>query len=157
MLTVMAWMVLKSSRQKYQGLIRDRQFISILYRAALRYSGGDDVVASLARKELKHLEEIVTKTSLFKNLDAYLENQLVFDQAFQDLTNKNSQRALEGFQKVLDQNPNHVQSYGNLGLAYAQLGQKALALECLDKALALDPGYEPARFNRLNVVQMQEG
>lgn len=59
--------------------------------------------------------------------------------------------------RVLEQNPNHVQSYGNLGLAYAQLGKKALALECLDKALALDPGYEPARFNRLNVVQMQEG
>jgi tetratricopeptide (TPR) repeat protein len=127
------------------------------YRAALRYSAGDDTVASLARKELKHLEQIVTHDSPFKNLDAYLENQLLFDQAFQELTNKNSKRAVEGFQKVLEQNPNHVQSHGNLGLAYAQLGQKALALECLNKALALDPGYEPAQFNRLNVERMQEG
>jgi tetratricopeptide (TPR) repeat protein len=61
------------------------------------------------------------------------------------------------FRTVIEQNPSHVQSYGNLALALANLGQKAAALQCLDKALELDPSYAPARGNRLIVEQMTEG
>jgi tetratricopeptide (TPR) repeat protein len=57
----------------------------------------------------------------------------------------------------LAQNPNHVQSHGNVALAYAGLGRKALALEHLDKALALDPAYEPAMQNRKIIEKMKEG
>lgn len=50
-----------------------------------------------------------------------------------------------------------MQTYGNLGLAYAGLGNRQKALECLDKAIELDPEYEPALVNRLVVESLAEG
>ena len=50
-----------------------------------------------------------------------------------------------------------MQSHGNVALAYAGLGKKAMALEHLDKALDLDPTYEPAMQNRKVVERMREG
>ncbi len=50
-----------------------------------------------------------------------------------------------------------MQSYGNMGLAYAILGNRRKALECLDKAIELDPEYEPAIVNRLAVASLKDG
>ena len=44
--------------------------------------------------------------------------------------------------------PNHVQTYGNLGLAYAGQGERDRAIACLDKAIELDADYQPAIDNR---------
>ena len=54
-------------------------------------------------------------------------------------------------------NPKHVQSYGNLALAYAGLGRRGDALACFDRALELDPDYEPAILNRRITAEMREG
>jgi tetratricopeptide (TPR) repeat protein len=51
----------------------------------------------------------------------------------------------------------HVQSYGNMGLAYAGLGNRQKALECLNKAIELDPEYEPAMINRIAVERLRDG
>jgi tetratricopeptide (TPR) repeat protein len=61
------------------------------------------------------------------------------------------------FNQVLAQNPDRVQSHGNVALAYAGLGQKTLALQHLDKALALNPTYEPAIQNRKIIEAIEEG
>ena len=126
------------------------------FRAAERYSG-DDEIAAMARKQLLKLEEILLKNTSFRSLDDYIENERVFDEAFQFLTDKQYARAVEGFSRVLNENPAHVQSYGNMALAYAGLGRKADAMKCFDKALELDPGYQPAMLNRLATDSMQEG
>jgi tetratricopeptide (TPR) repeat protein len=44
-----------------------------------------------------------------------------------------------------------------MGLCYAFLGRKREALAAFDRALDIDPSYEPAQTNRLNVLAMQEG
>jgi lipoprotein NlpI len=44
-----------------------------------------------------------------------------------------------------------------MGICYGKLGQKALALQALDMALELDPGYEPAIINRAVVESLKEG
>jgi len=54
-------------------------------------------------------------------------------------------------------NKRHPQSYGNLGLCYAQLGRKSEALEAFDKAIEIDPKYEPAIFNRAVIESLDEG
>lgn len=77
--------------------------------------------------------------------------------AFQHLSDREFEPAINLFQRVLAEDPNHVQSYGNMGLAYAGLGKKVLALACLDQALKLDPSYEPAQINRRVVAEMTEG
>ena len=90
-------------------------------------------------------------------MEAFIENQKLFDQAFENLKEQRFERAIELFQEVLKQCPDHVQSYGNMALAQAGLGHKAAALASLDKALALDPNYEPARNNRETIASMNEG
>jgi tetratricopeptide (TPR) repeat protein len=126
------------------------------YRAAIRCCQ-DDSIVKMAQEELQFLESILLKDSSFPTLDAYLANAQLFDQAFQCLVDRQFEQAVEKFQRVLAQNPAHVQSYGNMALAHAGLGRKSAAMACIDRALELDPHYGPALMNRRNVVRMREG
>ena len=44
-----------------------------------------------------------------------------------------------------------------MGICYAQLGRREEALANLNKALELDPNYEPALLNRKIVTSLKEG
>jgi len=127
------------------------------YRAAVRYSQGDDGIAGLARKELQFIEKTVLKSEPFPFLEAYLANARLFDEAFERLSRQDYESAVSLFNQVLAGHPKHVQSFGNLGPAHAGLGRRAVALECFEQALALDPHYEPARSNRRIIEKMREG
>jgi hypothetical protein len=127
------------------------------YRKAERYSQDEDGIAAMARKELEFLEKMLLKTTSFTSLDAYVANAQLFDDAFECLQEQQFEQAIKLFQRVLSENPGHVQSYGNMALAHAGLGQKSAALACLERALELDPGYQPARDNLRVIAQMQEG
>lgn len=126
-------------------------------RKAIRYSADNELVAEKARDQLQYLEKLLTNRSPFQTLDAYVENQKLFDLAFENLQAGRYEAAADMFNRVLAQNPDHVQSHGNVALAYAGLGRKALALEHLDKALALDPTYGPAIQNRKIIEVIKEG
>jgi tetratricopeptide (TPR) repeat protein len=125
------------------------------YRAAVRYAQDD--IGERARMELQWLEKTLLAATSFPSLDAYLANERLFDRAFECLNRRQFGQAAELFQRVLGENPRHVQSYGNLALAYAGLGRRADALACFDRALELDPGYEPAILNRRVTLNMREG
>jgi tetratricopeptide (TPR) repeat protein len=81
-------------------------------------------------------------------LDRYLENQRRYAQAFAHLKAGRFETAIQGFTDVLKVAPRNVQSYGNIGLAYAGLGDRDRAIAHLDKAIQLDPNYQPAIDNR---------
>ncbi len=127
------------------------------YRLAEHYSDDEDGIAELARKELRAVEEIVTRTSPFKSLDLYLANAELFAKAFQCLMDRHFEQAIDLFHRVLSENPDHVQSYGNMALAYAGLGKRSEAMACFERALELDPNYKPALDNRRATAQMREG
>ncbi len=90
-------------------------------------------------------------------LDDYLKSTDTFDEAFSIMQKRQWQQAIDGFQAVIALNPNSQQSYGNMGICYAQLGRRQEALATLDKALEIDPGYEPALLNRKIVASLREG
>jgi tetratricopeptide (TPR) repeat protein len=127
------------------------------FRNAIRYSSGDDGIAKLAQDRIAVIEKILLTSSPFATLADYVENEQLFDQAFENLRNQRYSAAVEMFGRALKQNPNHVQTHGNLALCHAGLGRKALALSSLDRALELDPTYEPARANRKAIEEMTEG
>jgi tetratricopeptide (TPR) repeat protein len=127
------------------------------FREAIRYSSGEDGLDKMAQEKIAELESILTRGSSFRTIDAFIENEKLFALAFEHLSNQHYTEAAELFGKVLKQNPRHVQSHGNLALCYASMGRKADALASLDRALQLDPGYEPARGNRKIIQQMIEG
>lgn len=90
-------------------------------------------------------------------LDQYFISQDKFDTAFSHMENGKWEKAIFGFKECLKGHEDHPQSYGNLGICYAQLGRKAKAIEALDKALEIDPKYEPAIVNKVMAERIQEG
>lgn len=125
------------------------------FRAAKKYAEDDDI-AYRASDQLSSIENIVRTKSL-PTLDAYIQNAQIFSQGFEALTDRRYEDAVTLLQMVLKKEPNCVQAFGNMALAYASLGKKFLAMECIDKALALDPLYEPAMVNRIAISKMTEG
>lgn len=125
------------------------------YEMAVAIDGPDGPIGRSARERLTELEAITAKSGL--SLSEHIRVGQVFDRAHAALKEGRFETAIGLFGQVLAANPRHVQSFGNLGLAYAALGKKAEALECLDRALGLDPDYELARVNRLIVERLEEG
>ena len=56
-----------------------------------------------------------------------MANAKLFDEAFVRLAHQDFEKAVQIFNRVLSENPTHVQSFGNLALAYAGLGKRAEA------------------------------
>jgi len=125
------------------------------FREVIRV-GGDKELVSEAKRRLDDLDKTVRELNGF-NLDTYLNNSQTFGEAFTALQNRQFALAIDLFRRVLSIDPKHVQSWGNLGLAYASIGERGNALECLDKALELDPKYEIAAVNRIGIENLKEG
>jgi tetratricopeptide (TPR) repeat protein len=117
--------------------------------------GEDGEYSAMARQQLDNLDKIARKSHGI-SLQDYIKNQQVFNRAFDALRRGDFQNAIHLFNHVLRIDESHVQSYGNMGLAYAGIGDKKRAIECFDKALALDPSYEPAAFNRLALEKAED-
>ena len=113
-------------------------------------------VGGMARHELDELDAITRKTSGV-SLEQYLDDKRVFDLGYEALRERRFHEAIGCFERVLASQTKHAQSYGNMAMAYAGLGDKAKALEYLDKALEIDPRYEPALLNGLTVRNMTDG
>ncbi len=115
--------------------------------------------SSTCRKAREMIEEMEVLIRKYRNmsLDEYILSDEVYNRAYSCLMEKKYEEAILLFQKSISICPEHVQSYGNIALAYSGLGQNKKAVECLDKALSLDPDYEPALINRRNLIQMEEG
>lgn len=125
------------------------------FREVIRV-GGDKELVSEAKHRLDDLEETVRKLNGL-SLDAFVNNNETYGEAFSALQNRQFALAIDLFRRVLSTDPKHVQSWGNLGLAYAGIGERDKALECLDKALELDPEYEIAAVNRIGIEKMKVG
>ncbi|MEW6663817.1 MAG: tetratricopeptide repeat protein [Thermodesulfobacteriota bacterium] len=125
------------------------------FREVVRLGEDPDIV-SKAKRMLDDLEGF-TRKEHGVSLDAFLKNGETFKKAFNALEERKYELAVELFCRIVAAVPKNVQSWGNLGLAYAGLGMKAKALECLDKALEIDPRYELAMLNRAVVEAMEEG
>jgi len=115
----------------------------------------DDMVQK-ANSFVVELEQQIMATNNI-TLEQYFQAQEKFETAFSNMEKKEWQKAIREFEECLLINKRHPQSYGNLGLCYAQLGRKSEALEAFDKAIEIDPKYEPAIFNRAVIESLDEG
>lgn len=128
---------------------------AMCFRKVLEIEENGSELGARAKEEIEWIEKMVQEHHQL-TLDKYLEADGIFEQAFACLKAKQHEEAIFLFQKVLAINPNNVQSYSNMALSQGALGNKSIALECIDKALAIDPAYEPAKKNRLIIEQLAE-
>ncbi|HBA72622.1 MAG TPA: hypothetical protein DER40_03740 [Geobacter sp.] len=126
------------------------------FKNVVAFGESEDSFVKSARDFLKSMgESIYRDTGL--SLDLYLQEMDRFDRAFLKMLNGEYEDAISGFLKVCESNKNHAQSYGNLGLCYSFLGKKQEALSAYDKALEIDPTYEPAITNRAIFLSLKDG
>ncbi len=115
----------------------------------------DDEVAQ-ARSFIATITAGIWKTERL-TLDAYLKSADLFNQAFEFMEQSEWQAALDGFHASAAINKRNSPCQGNIGLCHAYLGHKAQALAAFERALEIDPDYQPARSNREVVEKLEEG
>jgi len=69
------------------------------------------------------------------------------------LTNEEFTTAIELLRQAIRMNPQNVDSFVSLGLAYANLGQHDFALAACEMALQLEPGHSIALENRSHALR----
>jgi tetratricopeptide (TPR) repeat protein len=138
----------------YQSLSHLEDWITCL-RKVVELDGEAGLYGQVAKVRIDKFAASIRKSDGI-SLDQYFAVGKVYDEAFRNLTTRRFDDAVSAFSEVLKALPHHVQSYGNLGLAYAGLGQRDRAIACLDKAIELDADYQPAIDNRRILLAAQD-
>lgn len=107
-----------------------------------------------ARDFLSGMEENIRKVQGVE-LEAFLKCMDIFDKACDYMEEAKWEKAIASFKDCLNIVKNHYQSYGNLGLCYAKLGKREQAISALDRAIEINPGYEPALVNRKMIAGLK--
>jgi tetratricopeptide (TPR) repeat protein len=126
------------------------------FKEVIEIGPPDNEYVRRAADFLSNLEQHLYMTD-HVTLDQYFKAQEIFETAYSHMRKKEWEKAISGFKECLRINPRNVQSHGNLGLCYAALGLKSEALTALDKAIEIDPEYEPAMINRIGIDSLVEG
>lgn len=129
--------------------------MALAFRKAAEYGSPEEEFVKEARRFVRSFEQQLRETGGL-SLDDYVRGEKRFGEAFDEMKNGRYEEALAGFKETLEFHPNHEQSYGNMGICYAALGQKQKALESFDKALEIAPDYEPASVNKAMVERLRE-
>lgn len=126
------------------------------YQKVVSIGPSDDPEVAKARSRVEDMAAAILKTEGV-SLDSYLRSGDKFNQAFQLMERGDWTGALAGFRASAAINDRNAPCHGNMGICHGRLGYKAEALAELDRALEIDPDYQPARSNRELVEQMEEG
>lgn len=126
------------------------------YRQVVTNGETDNYVVHHAQDMLSRIEKQIQSSDGI-NLDEYLKVYQVFKQGMKYMESGDWDAAIAKFNDTIKITSNHPQSYGNLGICYASIGKIQLALESFDRAIELDPDYEPALLNRKIVESLEEG
>jgi tetratricopeptide (TPR) repeat protein len=117
------------------------------FREVLKIGDIDDENVRWARTFLHDLETNIRKTDGI-DLDAYLAAYDAFDQGVEYMTRQEWKNAIIAFENCARISPRSPKPYANIGLCKAKLGMQEDAMAAFDKAIELDPHYEPALLNR---------
>jgi len=109
-----------------------------------------------AREMIQTMEKSMRENN-GPGLDAFINAQDEFDRAFHLMEKKDWKNAIKGFERSIRWHSVLPQPYGNMGLCYAKMGNKQAALAAFEKALEIDPKYEPAILNKAATEELQEG
>jgi len=127
----------------------------IAHRKVLELADPKDPLVEVSREILEDYAQTLKEKGTTP--DGYIRGKEIFEHAVTAMEKHKWEEAITGLGKTISIHSRHVQSYGNLGICYGYLGRKKEALEAFDKALEIDPLYEPAIKNRALIRNLQEG
>ncbi len=126
------------------------------YRKVVELGNSGDTTGMQAKSFLDGVAATILRIDGL-DLDTYLASHDAFNRAFALMEQQDWTGALTGFRASAAKNGRNAPTHGNMGLCLAKLGRKAEALAEIDRALEIDPSYEPAMSNRTIVERMEEG
>lgn len=129
---------------------------AMAFRKVVEVGDPDGEIVRMAREHLEEISQVIAEHNGI-SLDSYLEANNLFRMAYAHQERQEWREAIDGFREVLKLDKKCVQAHGNMGICLGALGRKAEALEELDRALELDPNYEPAISNRRIIESIEEG
>ncbi len=139
----------------YQKQVKVPEMIAT-YRHVVKIGEPDSLMVDHALDMINTLEQQV-QDSDGVGLDEYLKAHEFFDQGVRYMESENWEKAIVKFNHAASITPNYVQSHGNIGICYSSIGKRQLALDAFDRAIELDPHYEPALINRKFTELLEEG
>jgi tetratricopeptide (TPR) repeat protein len=116
-------------------------------RKVIEFGEPSDSTTIDAKDLLKGLAQAAREENGLE-LDVYVENMQLFNEAFVLMQNEKWQAAIEKFKQVISVTSRNPSPFGNLGICYMRLGENERAIQMFDEAVAIDPNYEPAIINR---------
>ncbi|MCK5802987.1 MAG: tetratricopeptide repeat protein [Lentisphaeria bacterium] len=138
-----------------QMMVLGKALRSLMEARDLAEPGGE--VYTRASAMLHEFEGTIRQHEGVDSLEQYIEAAEAFERGFENMENGKFREAIVDFQESLRIQPDKHQAYGNLGICLGKLGMKDEALAMLDRALEIDPGYEPAKWNREGIEKLAEG
>jgi len=126
------------------------------YQRVVDIGSPEDALVRQSRDFLSGMDEQIRKEHGI-GLDAYLKGMDIFGSALEYMESEKWEEAIACFKDCLKIVKRHYQSYGNMGLCYAKLGRKEQAIAALDRALEINPRYEPAIVNREMIFGLKAG
>jgi tetratricopeptide (TPR) repeat protein len=126
------------------------------FRKVIELGPVDDSVVAQARQQLDFTAEAIRENE-GASIDDFLRSGDKFDEGFALMESGDWNGAVEAFRASAAIHDHNAPCHGNTGLCLAYLGRKAEALAELDRALEIDPEYDPARDNRRIIEDMSEG
>jgi tetratricopeptide (TPR) repeat protein len=129
------------------------------FREALNTGDAENENVLRARNLLRDIERSIQKTDGI-DIDTYLSAYDAYERGTACMRRMDWLNAIVHFEQCAKINPRSPKGYGNIGLCKAKLGKTEEAIAALDKAIELDPDYEPAILNRasiLNNYKMPDG
>ena len=126
------------------------------YQKVIVLGSPDDLEVARARSFMKDLTKIILEKEGLP-LDAYLLSNEHFNHGFESMQKNDWQEALKSFRASEAIHEQNASCHGNMAICLAYLGQKAEALAELNRALEINPTYQPPLSNRVIVEAMKEG
>jgi tetratricopeptide (TPR) repeat protein len=137
------WFNRALSAQKKMDIIE----MVVSLRKVIELGNISDEAVVKAKELLGDFEQITYKTTGLE-LDEYIGSLKRFNAAFELMQNRQWEKAIAGYKEVIKINSTAPQAFGNMALCYAHLNEDKKAIEAFDRAIALDPHYEPAIINK---------
>jgi len=137
------WFNRALSAQKKMDIIE----MVVSLRKVIELGNISDEAVVKAKELLGDFEQITYKTTGLE-LDEYIGSLKRFNAAFELMQNRQWEKAIADYKEVIKINSTAPQAFGNMALCYAHLNEDKKAIEAFDRAIALDPHYEPAIINK---------